>query len=218
MRLNIEERKLIAKIIRNGATINFAANLFKVNRKTASYWANQDLRTVKDLPRNTNCKITVDVEIAILYMRLTFKWGTARIQQGLMNLPDFMLENMEIVIQNFKLSRTSINNILKKHNLNGYRGKKKEWKFFRAKRPNELWQLDPKGYFKVRGKRYWIVAVIDDFSRKIIQLQLFESAPNCKKIMEKLEPLIEKFKPKKILTDNNPFKEDWRKMCLERKG
>jgi len=40
------------------------------------------------------------------------------------------------------LSRTSINEVLKKHGLNGYKKNYKHWKFFRAKRQNELWQAD----------------------------------------------------------------------------
>ena len=109
------------------------------------------------MPKNQRGKITIEVEIMILYLRTTFAWGTARIQQGLMNLPKFMLAKTEVYVQNFKLSRTSINNILKKHGINGYRRKSKSWKFFRAKKPNELWQLDIKGPFRVNGKKFGFV-------------------------------------------------------------
>ena len=125
------------KSVKNGNPINVVAKVFGVSRTTVWYWKNETLHSnFKDLPRNSVGKITLEVEIAILYMRLTFKWGTARIQQGLFNLPEFMLNEMEVRIQNFKLSRTSINNVLKKHKLNGYNSDGKVWKFFRAKFQN----------------------------------------------------------------------------------
>src|SRR3989338_5221688 len=122
MRLIPEERKLMTKSINNGNSINVVAKVFGVSRTTAWYWKDETTN-FEDLPRNNRSKITVEVEIAILFLRLTFEWGTARIQQGLMNLPDFQLKEMEVYIQNFHLSRTSINNILKKHKINGYQNK-----------------------------------------------------------------------------------------------
>ena len=106
---------------------------------------------------------------------------------------------------------------MKKHKLNGYRGKIKTWKFFRAKKPNELWQLDLKGPFKVQGKKYWILVCIDDYSRFILMLKLFSHAPNIKEISKILLPIIEYFHPENILTDNNPFREDWKNWCIENK-
>jgi len=74
-------------------------------------------------------------------MRATFEWGM-RVQQGLRDLPGFYKEG-RVCVQNLELSRT-INTILKKHRLNGYPIKHKTWKFFRAKKPNELWHVDLK--------------------------------------------------------------------------
>ena len=215
MRLSPEERKLIAKLVRNGNAINVVAKWFGVDRKTVSFWKKQDLRSVNDLPRNTDGKVTLEVEIAILYMRLTFKWGTARIQQGLFNLPNFMLKEMEVVVQNFRLSRTTINNVLKKHKLNGYQKKKKSWKFFRAKYANELWQVDLKE-FKFEGKKYYIFVVVDDYSRFILSLSLFDHCPTTMELTSALQKL--NVKPKNMLADNGAqFREQWKKWCKENK-
>ena len=176
MRLNPEERKLMNKLVKEGLDINFVAKLFSVNRKTVWYWETETQNSnFKDTQRKIQpSKITVEVEASILYMRCTFKWGSARIQQGLMNLPNFMLDEMEQKIQNFSLSRTSINNVFKRHKINGYRNSDgKSWKFFRAKKPNELWQVDLKE-FKLNGRKYYIFVVIDDYSRFIVQLKLFD--------------------------------------------
>ena len=80
MRLIPEERKLMTKSIKNGNPINVVAKVFGVSRTTVWYWSSENLNSdFKDLPRNKNGKITIEVEAAILFMRLTFKWGTARI-------------------------------------------------------------------------------------------------------------------------------------------
>jgi len=147
-------------------------------------------------------------------LRLTFKWGTARIQQGLVNLPDFQLKEMEVYVQNFYLSRTSINNVLKKHKINGYQNKTKTWKFFRAKYANELWQVDLKE-FKFEGKKYYIFVVIDDYSRFILCLKLFNRCPTTNDLTSALQEL--NIRPKNILADNGgQFREQWKEWCIRK--
>lgn len=216
MRLNPLERKLMAKSVKQGNPINLVAKVFGVSRITAWYWSTETLNSnFEDLPRNHKSKISVEVEIAIMYMRLTFKWGTARIQQGLINLPEFMLNEIEVRVQNFKLSRTSINNVLKKHKLNGYHSDEKTWKFFRAKKQNELWQVDLKE-FKFEGKKYFIFVVVDDYSRFILLLSLFDHCPTTNELTSVLQKLS--VKPENILADNGgQFREQWKNWCIENK-
>ncbi len=170
------------------------------------------------MPRLTISKISVEVEASILYLRNTYKWGTARIHQGLIKLPSFMVEEIEATIgfkciQGFKLSRESINNILKKHGLNGYKKKWKKWKFFRAKYPNELWQIDLKE-FKLDGKKYYLLVVIDDYSRFIVLLNLFDHCPKSIELTSAMQKL--NIKPKKILSDNGPqFWEQYENWCKD---
>lgn len=217
MKLNPLERKLMNKAVKKGNPINVVAKVFGVSRKTVWYWKTETLNSnFKDLPRKTQpSKITIEVELSILAMRTIAKWGTERIRKGLMNLPDFMRIDMDVKVQGVSLSRTSINNVLKKHRINGYYKKHKKWKFFRAKKPNELWQLDIKGPFRVEGKKYWILVVMDDHSRFILTLFLFDHKPKLEEIEEIVSPLIEKHKPKGILTDNNPFGKSWKKWLRE---
>lgn len=203
----------MTKSVKSGNSINLVARVFGVTRQTVWYWKSETINSnFKDLPRAKERKISVDIEIAILYMRLTFKWGTARIQQGLMNLPEFQLEGMEVKIQNFNLSRTAINNVLKKHELNGYRNSDgKIWKFFRAKKPNELWQVDLKE-FKLDGKKHYVFVVVDDYSRFILSLNLFGHCPTTKDLTSAMQKLD--VKPEKILADNGAqFREQWKEWC-----
>jgi len=119
------------------------------------------------------------------------------------------------LVQGLNLSRTAINNVLKKHKINGYKNKTKSWKFFRAKKKDELWQLDIKGPFKVGGKKYYFIICIDDYSRYVLLAEQLDHCPTIPEICSLLKPLIKKHKPKKILTDNNPFKEEWDNWCKD---
>lgn len=220
-RLTPENRALVSKLKRQGIQINLLVEAFHTSRQTIWYWSIQDLRTRFNITHNTEGKITIEVEAAILFMRQTFKWGTARIQNGLISLPEFQRREIEITInycvQHFTLSRQAINEVLIKYKLNGYRHKtRKAWKFFRAKYVNELWQLDLKR-FKFNGKKCELLVCIDDYSRYILLLHVFDHSPTIPEISEAIKELISKYHPKKILTDNNPFQNSWEKWCKEQK-
>lgn len=218
-RLSPNERSLASKMKRQGIPIKFIVEAFSCSRQTIWFWAKQDLRTRFDIDKNGKGKITIEVESTILFMRNSFKWGTARIQNGLNELPEFMRSEIEITIgvciQHFTLSRQSINEVLKKVGVNGYFNKRrKAWKFFRAKYANELWQLDLKR-FKLNGKKYELLVVIDDYSRFILKLHVFDHSPNIAEITEIIKPLIDEFHPESILTDNNPFADAWGYWCFQ---
>lgn len=213
MRLLSEERRFLIKALRKKVPVNLICKVFGVNRKTVWFWGKQDARTgLKDKPRNQVRKITLQVELTILFLRVMFEWGTARIQQGIFDLPDFMKREIDNPVQGVKLSRTSINNVLRTHHLNGFNREQKAWKFFRASRPNELWQLDLKGPFTVQGKKWYFLVCIDDYSRYIITAEQFDHCPNIQEILDSTRSFIDEFHPENILTDNNPFKEGWEEL------
>lgn len=216
MRLIPEQRRLLGKLARSNIPKKLLMVSFSVSRKTVWYWGKQNLHYASDLPRaNHKFKITVETEIMIIAFRNNFGYGTARIQQRLFCAPDFELEQMEIKVQGVELSRQAINEILKKWGINGYRRKsKKAWKFFRAKYANELWQLDLKR-FKFQGKKYELLVCIDDYSRYILLLHVFDHSPNIPEISEAMETIVDKYHPEKILTDNNPFQNSWKEWCKE---
>lgn len=215
MRLKPEQRLLLGKLDRTDVPKKLLMANFSVSRTTVWFWGNQNLHCVTDLPKaNHRFKITIDTEITIIAFRNNFGYGTARIQQRLFCAPDFELEQMEVKVQGVELSRQAINEILRKWGINGYRRKRKSWKFFRAKYANELWQLDLKR-FKFNGKKYELLVCIDDYSRFILILHLFDHSPTVKQIQDVMKPLIEKHQPKNILTDNNPFSNSWKEWCRE---
>ena len=203
--------------VKRGISVNIVADVFKVSRTTVWRWRKRahhpGRESFKDKPRESKPKkITPEVESSIIASRITFKWGTARIQQALYNLPKFMRKALHGCVQGVYLSRTVINNVLRKHHLNGYERTHHAWKFFRAQKPDELWQLDIKGPFIVRGKRYWFIICIDDYSRYLLICEQLDHEPTTIEITNFLEELPRK--PKNILTDNGvQFKKKWKKWC-----
>ncbi len=135
----------MANMVRMGLSKKVVAKIFGVSRQTVWKWCkrakHRGRESFRDLPRRPKKrKITQKVESSIVALRTTFGWGMARIQQALFNLPKFMREKLTTCVQRICLSRTSINGVLEAYSLNGYGRERKAWKFFRAKREDELWQ------------------------------------------------------------------------------
>ncbi|MEM3514173.1 MAG: DDE-type integrase/transposase/recombinase [Candidatus Hadarchaeum sp.] len=218
-RLKPNERRQMANMVRKGLSKKIVAEIFGVSRQTVWKWCkrakHRGRESFRDLPRRPKKgKITAKVEGTIVAIRTTFGWGTARIRQALINLPRFMREKLSACVQDVRLSRTAINDVLKEYGLNGYGREEKAWKFFRAKRPDELWQLDVKGPFWLRGRKYWFPVCVDDHSRYLLLCERFDHEPTTDELMGLLERLPRK--PEKILTDRGAqFQERWKRWCRD---
>lgn len=216
MRLKPEQRLLLGKLAREDIPKKLLIISFSVSRTTIWYWGKQNLHYTATIQRNYSSKITIEAEITILFLR-GLGYGCARIKQRLFSAPEIEIKQTEIFVQGLDVSRQSVYNVLRKHKLNGYFNKKnqKAWKFFRADKPNDLWQLDLKE-FKFEGKKYYFIVCIDDYSRDILLLKLLEHCPTTDEITSALQKL--NINPKKILTDNGgQFKEQWKNWCSEYK-
>jgi len=218
VRLSPDIRGVFGKLVKKGLAVTRIAELFDTTRQTVHRWLKRAKHVgreyFKDNPRKPKqAKVTQEVELSILKLRITFKWGTARIQQGLYNLPNF-IRNSVGCVQGVRLSREAINNVLSRNGQNGYQREFKRWKFFRAKCPDELWQIDFKGPFTVGGKRYWFLVCIDDYSRFIVCAEQFDhelTTAQTTAVLEKQKRL-----PKAILSDHgSQFKEQWKSWCKE---
>ena len=165
MRLSPDIRGAFSKLVKKNLTVTRIAELFDTTRQTVHRWLNRAKHVgreyYKDRPRKPKeSKVTFEVELSILKLRTTFKWGTARIQQGLYNLPSFILDSVRRV-QGVRLSRQTINNILARNNQNGYLTEFKRWKFFRASEPDELWQIDFKDH--LRKFPEWLKGKVNEY-------------------------------------------------------
>jgi len=213
VRLSPDIRGAFRKLAKTDLTVSGIAQMFNTTRQTVYRWLrrgkHRGTEAFKDKPRQPKeSKVTLKVELSILKLRTTFKWGTARIQQGLYNLPPFMLDSVQCV-QGVELSRETINNVLSRNNQNGYQTEFKRWKFFRAQAADELWQIDFKGPFSVQGKKYWFLVCIDDYSLFIIAAEQFDHELTTAETVAVLDG--QKRLPKAILSDHgSQFKEQWK--------
>ena len=218
MRFSPDIRGTFGKLVKKGMAIKEIAYYFDTTRQTIHRWLKRGKHrggeTFSDKPRQPKeSKVTMEVELSILKLRTTFKWGTARIQQGLDNLPDFIRKSVQC-IQGVKLSRETINNVLARNNQNGYTREFKRWNFFRAKEPDELWQIDFREPFSVQGKKWWFLVCIDDFSRFIVAAEQFDHQLTTAETVAVLEKLGRV--PKAILSDHgSQFKEQWKNWCIQ---
>ena len=209
----------MANMVRKELSKKLVAEIFGVSSLTVRKWCkrakHRGRESFRDLPRKPKKgKITAKVEATIVAIRAAFGWGTARIQQALTNLPKFMRDKLSACVQGVRLSRTAINDVLREYGLNGYGREEKAWKFFRAERPDELWQLDIKGPVWVFGQKYWFPVGVDDFSRYLLICGRFDHEPTTDELTGLLERLPRK--PEKILTDHGAqFKEMWKRWCRD---
>jgi len=184
MRLSPDLRGAFRKLFKNRLTVTRIAYLFDTTRQTVHRWLRRGKHvgreSYKDRPREPKAsKVTDEVELSILTLRNTFGWGTASIQQDFIKLPAFIRE-LTHCVQGVRLSRETINNVLSKHSVKGYPRKHKRWKFFRAKKPDELWQLNFKGPFTVHSKKYRFLICIDDYSRFLVVAAQFNHEPKTR--------------------------------------
>jgi transposase InsO family protein len=221
MRLTPEQRRQMVKMVRKGTKIKDVAELFGVSRQTVWRWCkrakHRGRESFRDLPRKPKRrKITQRVEDAIVALRTVYRWGTARIQQALFKLPKFMRVCLSCSVQGVRLSRTAINGVLKAYGLNGYGREQRAWKFFRAKCPDELWQVDIKGPFWFHGLRLRFLVNVDDFSRYLLLFERFDHEPSAEEITEALDRL--RRTPEAILSDNGPqfHSKHWEEWCRGR--
>ena len=205
MRLTPDQRHLLGDAVGRGINKTLVATVLGVTLKTVRKWSKRT-KHLKDKARGKIKKVTDEIKLFIIAVRNTFDWGTARIRNSLMqSLPVFMEEKLVklgvVRPEKVKLSRSTINDVLKEFGLNGYKKKRVGWKL--------------KGPYRVQGQKFWWLVCVDDFSRVVICAEMFDHMPSHEEIWEALLPKMKDRKAESILTDNNPFRKEWDKLCEE---
>jgi len=163
----------------------------EITVRTLKRWINkldnEDTWDLKDKSRKPNkiyYKITKEDEEKIIFLRRKTGWGDRKIA-------DYV-----------NIGHTSINKILRKHQLTSApTRKKKRIKYTRFERehPNTMWQIDHSDQ-KIKDK--WLISIIDDHSRYSVGL-IPVNRVTTEVVTKVLDNLIKVHGlPKQILSDN----------------
>ena len=80
--------------------------------------------------------------------------------------------------------------------------KRRAYKRFEKERPNEMWQMDFKGYFKIKGQECHPLTILDDYSRYLVGLKACQNQQR-ETVEAHLSEIFRQYgMPESILTDN----------------
>ena len=184
-----------------GEPVSIICKRYGTSRKNYYKWKKrykekgiEGLSDLSKRPHNIKYrKVTTEIQETILDLRLTKRFGCNRIK--------FRLKR----IIGLSLSTRTIYKILKRHGLNilkcQYR--KRRYKRFAMKHPNDMVQMDILGpfYLSNSSQRNYVISCLDDCSRKVASS--WSERKRSKDVLNVLEDwIIINGKPKKIMHDN----------------
>ena len=202
IRIEIDKRyNLIHEKEWTGESVSIICKRYGTSRKSYYKWKNrykekgiEGLSDLSKRPHNIKyLKVTSEIQETILDLRLTKRFGCSRIK--------FRLKR----IIGLSLSTRTIYKILKRHGLNilkcQYR--RRRYKRFAMKHPNDMVQMDILGPFYLRNssQRNYIISCLDDCSRKVASR--WSERKRSVDVLNVLEDwIMVNGKPKKIMHDN----------------
>lgn len=197
-----ERRDFIEIAKQDGINFSALCREYKISRKTGYKWLRREkergaegLEDRSRRPKNSPGKTKGSVEASVLGVRDEYPaWGGRKIRRVLQNRG-----NEEVP------AASTITEILRRHEkLDLQRTiKHKTCQHFEYEQPNELWQMDFKGYFALeKGVDCHPLTVIDDHSRFLVGLK---ACPNQKggTVQNQLTAIFEQYGlPDRMLMDN----------------
>jgi transposase InsO family protein len=181
---------------------------FKISRKTGYKWLNrykeggfENLKDKTRRPHHSPGRYKREIEDYVVKLREQEPdWGSKKLKRIMHNHSDEGIYPFEIIP-----CKNTINRMIKRNGLiePDKSKKSKAWQRFEYDEPNELWQIDFKGYFSMLdNKNCHPLAIIDDHSR--FNIGLF-ACSNQKSLTVKAH-LIEAFEkyglPERMLSDH----------------
>ena len=194
-----EEFVLLAN--KEGCNFSNICRNFSISRPTGYKWLkryqNKGLKNLVDKPRTRKSikhKTNIDIEKLILELRKKHHaWGARKLKR---RLEDLGHKNIP--------SHVTVNNILKRNNVISQEASDKAKAFIRFEHPNpnDLWQMDFKGYFETDDSRCYPLTVLDDHSRFSIVLKAC-AHERTQPVKEALTLAFRKYGlPKRMTMDN----------------
>lgn len=181
---------------------------YGITRKTGYKWIERfekegypGLKDKSRRPHYQPGQVDPSIEQYIVNLRKQYpEWGGKKLHKLLLNDQS----NGQYPFNSVPCIRT-IGNIIRRNGLINKKASKQSWKYkrFEYDYPNELWQMDFKGEFKMLNKKYCFpLTILDDHSRFNICLMACENQQRVT-VQQSLTYVFKEYGlPNKILTDN----------------
>jgi len=197
-----QRKAFIEEAQQEGSNISVLSRKYDISRKTAYKWLKRvkqaglvELADRSRRPKNSPNRTKAEMEEEVLNVRRQHAvWGGRKIRRVLQNLGCTEVPAI-----------STITAILHRHGMIDQEEaqKHKPWQRFEYSQPNQLWQMDFKGYFSLREGGYCHpLTVIDDHSRFLVGLK---ACPNetIETVKGQLIAIFECFGlPERMLMDN----------------
>ncbi|MGQ9464567.1 MAG: DDE-type integrase/transposase/recombinase, partial [bacterium] len=176
-------------------------NKFDIDYKTFNFWLKRykenscsplALIDLPKRPKNIKFKVPFWAEVLIVLARIIRGIGAEALAA------EFKHRGI------FNISHQGVHNIFVRYSLNHIkRLKKKPVKRYERGAPNELWHIDIKGPFWIKGVgKIYTIGIIDDYSRYIVSCEL-RLDQEMETVIAELRVAIKKYgEPLEIINDN----------------
>jgi transposase InsO family protein len=148
-----------------GRSVSQAAHDFGISRKTAYKWLarfdqQRPLADASRTPHRSPARTAPELEAAVLAVRDQFGWGPRKIVAYLRNhdRPAPPIRTAAAVLQRHRRIAPAPAPTPDVHR-------------FERPQPNQLWQLDFKGYVEIERRRVYPLTILDDHSRFLVALR-----------------------------------------------
>jgi transposase InsO family protein len=205
-----ERANFIVQAKVEGANISALCRTYRISRKTAYKWLNRERlfgvpgledqsRRPKQSPKQTEPSLVAQV-LAVRHEHPA--WGGRKIRKVLQNQGSDQVPAASTITEILRRNQQIDTVEALKH---------KPIQRFERQQPNELWQMDFKGYFALQAGGYCHpLTVIDDYSRFLVGLK---ACPNetYETVQSQLIAIFQQFGlPDRMLMDNgSPWGDDW---------
>lgn len=157
------------------ANISALCGEYGVSRRTGYRWLNRYVATgslhglseFSRRPHTSPDRTPEDQESRVLALRRQYDWGARKLQVLLRE-------------EGINLSESTINRILKRHDMiPQWRSHQPATERFERQQPNELWQMDFKGPYRLDTGRCYPLSILDDHSRYVTGLYALSHPDTC---------------------------------------
>lgn len=196
-----ERKEFIRRALQPGRNMSQLCREYGISRKTGYKWLKryQDegeagLANRSRRPKHSPWQTAPEVEARVLALRKRHPaWGGRKLNARLRAMgkePVPSPSTITAILQRSGCIREEESQ------------KRKAYQRFEKERPNEMWQMDFKGYFQISGENCHPLTVLDDHSRYLVGLQAC-SDQKRETVEAHLRAIFRQYGlPEKILTDN----------------